>query len=169
MDAWKGRKYPVLIDQAAGFRPEAFVCLDHQNAFSTGPTRHISAKTYMRLRSVARSRKRGRDCKRRARRGRVGGWGEQGRARGARRKREGRGAQDLHGERGSRPACASAQWPGAGEQGERKEVEAGQDGWSEEGGGQGRDPSDSLTASLAQSRMGIRCLTVCLLASALLT
>lgn len=69
MDAWKGRKYPVLIDQAAGFRPEAFVCLDHQNAFSTGPTRHISAKTYMRLRSVARSRERGRDCKGRARRG----------------------------------------------------------------------------------------------------
>lgn len=52
---WRGRKYPVLIDQAAGFRPDAFVCLDHNNAFLTGPTRTISAKTYMRLRFLDRS------------------------------------------------------------------------------------------------------------------
>ena len=36
--------------QAAGFRREAFVSLEHENAFGTGPTRSISAKTYMRLR-----------------------------------------------------------------------------------------------------------------------
>ena len=39
-----------LPQQAAGFRPEAFVCLEHENAFGTGPTRTISARTYMRLR-----------------------------------------------------------------------------------------------------------------------
>lgn len=36
--------------QAAGFRPEAFVCVNHENAFGTGPTTCISARTYMRLR-----------------------------------------------------------------------------------------------------------------------
>ncbi len=29
---------------------DAFVCLDHENAFLTGPTRVISARTYLRLR-----------------------------------------------------------------------------------------------------------------------
>ncbi|EFJ42178.1 hypothetical protein VOLCADRAFT_97759 [Volvox carteri f. nagariensis] len=35
---WRGRMSPVLIDHAAGFRQDAFVCLDHQNAFLTGMT-----------------------------------------------------------------------------------------------------------------------------------
>ncbi|GLC39016.1 hypothetical protein PLESTB_001771000 [Pleodorina starrii] len=47
---WRGRLSPVLIDHAAGFRQDAFVCLDHENAFLTGPTRRISARTYLRLR-----------------------------------------------------------------------------------------------------------------------
>ncbi|GLI63649.1 hypothetical protein VaNZ11_006647 [Volvox africanus] len=47
---WRGRMSPVLIDHAAGFRQDAFVCLDHENAFLTGPTRRISARTYLRLR-----------------------------------------------------------------------------------------------------------------------
>ncbi|KAG2454586.1 hypothetical protein HYH02_000427 [Chlamydomonas schloesseri] len=50
LSGWRGRMSPVLIDHAAGFRPDAFVCLDHENAFMTGPTRHISARTYLRLR-----------------------------------------------------------------------------------------------------------------------
>lgn len=33
---WRGRMSPVLIDHAAGFRHDAFVCLDHENAFLTG-------------------------------------------------------------------------------------------------------------------------------------
>ncbi|GAX75953.1 hypothetical protein CEUSTIGMA_g3396.t1 [Chlamydomonas eustigma] len=49
-DAWRGRMHPILIDQAAGFRPEAFVSLEHENAFGSGPTNTISSKTYMRLR-----------------------------------------------------------------------------------------------------------------------
>ncbi|KXZ54005.1 hypothetical protein GPECTOR_5g116 [Gonium pectorale] len=47
---WRGRLSPVLIDHAAGFRHDAFVSLDHENAFCTGPTRVISARTYLRLR-----------------------------------------------------------------------------------------------------------------------
>jgi len=39
-----------LIDHAAGFRQEACVRLDHENAFMTGPTRVISARTYIHLR-----------------------------------------------------------------------------------------------------------------------
>ncbi|GFR51218.1 hypothetical protein Agub_g13592 [Astrephomene gubernaculifera] len=48
--AWRGRLSPVLVDHAAGFRPGAFVSLEHENAFLTGPTRQISARTYLRLR-----------------------------------------------------------------------------------------------------------------------
>jgi hypothetical protein len=44
------RRLPVLIDHAAAFRKEAFVTLDHENAFRTGPTRVVSARTYLRLR-----------------------------------------------------------------------------------------------------------------------
>ena len=44
-----GRR-PVLIDHAAGFRKEAFVTLDHENAFRTGPVRCVSSRTYLRLR-----------------------------------------------------------------------------------------------------------------------
>jgi hypothetical protein len=51
--SWVGRRAPCLIDQAAGFRPDAFVTLDHENAFQTGPCRKISAKTYMRLRFLS--------------------------------------------------------------------------------------------------------------------
>ncbi|KAG2482261.1 hypothetical protein HYH03_018804 [Edaphochlamys debaryana] len=47
---WRGRLSPVLIDHAAGFRADAFVSLDHENAFITGPTHRISARTYLRLR-----------------------------------------------------------------------------------------------------------------------
>lgn len=47
---WRGAMRPVLIDHAAGFRPGAFVCLEHDNAFCTGPTKHISSRTYLRLR-----------------------------------------------------------------------------------------------------------------------
>jgi len=36
-----------LIDHAAGFRREACVRMDHENAFMTGPTRIISARTYV--------------------------------------------------------------------------------------------------------------------------
>ena len=39
-----------MIDHAAGFRQEACVRLDHENAFMTGPTRVISARTYIHLR-----------------------------------------------------------------------------------------------------------------------
>jgi hypothetical protein len=34
---------PVLSDHAAGFRPEAFVSMEHENAFCTGPVK-VSAK-----------------------------------------------------------------------------------------------------------------------------
>eukprot|EP00798_Chlamydomonas_sp_ICE-L_P024552 gene24552-10163_t len=44
---WEGRKQPVLIDHAAGFREDAFVDLTHENAFGTGATVQISATTYM--------------------------------------------------------------------------------------------------------------------------
>ena len=44
------RRHPVLIDHAASFRKEAFVSMDHENAFRTGPVRTVSAKTYLRLR-----------------------------------------------------------------------------------------------------------------------
>lgn len=40
----------ALIDHAAGFRKEAYVSMEHDNAFQTGPVKKISAKTYMRLR-----------------------------------------------------------------------------------------------------------------------
>jgi len=39
-----------LIDHAAGFRREACVRMDHENAFLTGPTRRVSARTYLHLR-----------------------------------------------------------------------------------------------------------------------
>ena len=39
-----------LIDHAAGFRREACVRMDHENAFMTGPTRIVSARTYLHLR-----------------------------------------------------------------------------------------------------------------------
>ncbi len=32
---WKGGLSPVLIDQAAGFRGDAFVSLEHENAYCT--------------------------------------------------------------------------------------------------------------------------------------
>ena len=41
---------PFLIDHAAGFRPEAYVALDQENAFQTGAVERISASTYLRLR-----------------------------------------------------------------------------------------------------------------------
>ncbi|KAL4858171.1 hypothetical protein ACK3TF_001664 [Chlorella vulgaris] len=41
---------PVLIDHAASFRKEAVVCMDHENAFGSGPVRCVSASTYLRLR-----------------------------------------------------------------------------------------------------------------------
>lgn len=47
---WRGSMRPVLIDHAAGFRADAFVSLDHDNAFITGPTARVSSKTYLRLR-----------------------------------------------------------------------------------------------------------------------
>lgn len=43
-------RLPVLIDHAAGFRKDAFVSLDHENAFRTGPVRVVSAKTYLKVR-----------------------------------------------------------------------------------------------------------------------
>ena len=53
----KGQKFlsgsqyrPTLIDHAAAFRKEAFVAMDHENAFQTGPTTVVRAKTYLRLR-----------------------------------------------------------------------------------------------------------------------
>lgn len=45
-----GKMRPVLIDHAAGFRKEAVVKMDHENAFQTGPVRCVSSKTYLRLR-----------------------------------------------------------------------------------------------------------------------
>ncbi len=40
----------MLIDHAAGFRKEAVVTMQHENAFQTGPVVRVSAKTYLRLR-----------------------------------------------------------------------------------------------------------------------
>eukprot|EP00955_Chlamydomonas_euryale_P109600 365942-Chlamydomonas_euryale.AAC.61 len=51
---WHGEQLPVLIDQAAGFRSDAFVSLEHENAFGTGPCLVVSARTYMRLRFLTR-------------------------------------------------------------------------------------------------------------------
>ena len=45
-----GAKRPVLIDHAAGFRADAFVSMEHENAFQTGPVRSVAARTYLRLR-----------------------------------------------------------------------------------------------------------------------
>jgi hypothetical protein len=42
--------YPILIDHAAAFRDGAWVDMTHENAFQTGPTLCVSAKTYFRLR-----------------------------------------------------------------------------------------------------------------------
>jgi hypothetical protein len=42
---WRGRQSPVLIDHAAGFRKDAFVTLDHENAFCTGGTTHLNDST----------------------------------------------------------------------------------------------------------------------------
>lgn len=47
---WQGSTAPVLIDHAASFRKEAVVSMEHENAFSTGPVRCVSASTYLRLR-----------------------------------------------------------------------------------------------------------------------
>ncbi|PSC70153.1 phosphatidylinositol kinase [Micractinium conductrix] len=47
---WEGQPHPVLIDHAAAFRKEAFVSMDHENAFGSGPVRCVSASTYLRLR-----------------------------------------------------------------------------------------------------------------------
>jgi len=41
---------PVLIDHAAGFRAEAYVSMEHENAFQTGPVMVVPARTYLRLR-----------------------------------------------------------------------------------------------------------------------
>jgi len=41
---------PVLIDHAAGFRSEAFVSMEHENAFQTGPVMSVPARTFLRLR-----------------------------------------------------------------------------------------------------------------------
>lgn len=41
---------PVLIDHAAGFRAEAYVSMEHENAFQTGPVMMVPARTYLRLR-----------------------------------------------------------------------------------------------------------------------
>ena len=46
-----GSRYlPCLIDHAASFRPEAFVSMEHENAFQTGPTVCVKSSTYLRLR-----------------------------------------------------------------------------------------------------------------------
>ena len=46
-----GARYlPCLIDHAASFRPEAFVSMEHENAFQTGPTVCVKSSTYLRLR-----------------------------------------------------------------------------------------------------------------------
>eukprot|EP01025_Chloroclados_australasicus_P058472 TRINITY_DN7346_c0_g1_i1.p1 TRINITY_DN7346_c0_g1~~TRINITY_DN7346_c0_g1_i1.p1 ORF type:complete len:562 (-),score=56.32 TRINITY_DN7346_c0_g1_i1:2475-4160(-) len=47
---WSGRMRPILIDHAAGFRKEACVTMEHENAFQTGAVRTVSARTYLRLR-----------------------------------------------------------------------------------------------------------------------
>lgn len=46
---WHGTRCCVLIDHAASFRAEAEVCCTHENAFKTGPMRHISARTLLLL------------------------------------------------------------------------------------------------------------------------
>ncbi|QDZ23577.1 hypothetical protein HOP50_10g61160 [Chloropicon primus] len=46
----KDQETAFLIDHAAGFRKEACVRMDHENAFLTGPCRVISARTYLHLR-----------------------------------------------------------------------------------------------------------------------
>ncbi|CAI5516715.1 unnamed protein product [Closterium sp. Naga37s-1] len=50
-----GTMRPVLIDHAAGFRREAVVLMEHENAFQTGSIRCVSAHTYLRLRFLDRS------------------------------------------------------------------------------------------------------------------
>eukprot|EP00897_Mesotaenium_endlicherianum_P003359 jgi/Mesen1/3050/ME000018S02353 len=45
-----GAMRPILIDHAAGFRKEAVVHMEHENAFQTGPLRCVAAQTYLRLR-----------------------------------------------------------------------------------------------------------------------
>lgn len=47
---WHGSGRPILIDHAAGFREEALVTMEHENAFKTGPVRCVSNRTYLRLR-----------------------------------------------------------------------------------------------------------------------
>ncbi|CAM6101065.1 unnamed protein product [Calypogeia fissa] len=49
-----GRMRPILIDHAAGFRKEAVVRMDHENAFKTGAVMCVSARTYLRLRFLER-------------------------------------------------------------------------------------------------------------------
>ncbi|KAL3694317.1 hypothetical protein R1sor_007968 [Riccia sorocarpa] len=51
-----GRMRPILIDHAAGFRKEAVVKMDHENAFQTGPVRCVSSRTYLRLRFLEKQR-----------------------------------------------------------------------------------------------------------------
>lgn len=46
----QGIQRPILIDHAAGFRQDAVVTMEHDNAFQTGSVRVVSAKTYLRLR-----------------------------------------------------------------------------------------------------------------------
>jgi hypothetical protein len=46
----RSNHYPILIDHAAAFRDGAWVDMTHENAFQTGPTLCVSAKTYFRLR-----------------------------------------------------------------------------------------------------------------------
>ena len=53
-DHWIGETpAPFLIDHAASFRKEACVRMDHENAFLTGPTKRISARTYLHLRYLS--------------------------------------------------------------------------------------------------------------------
>ncbi len=49
---WRGQQQPVLIDHAAGFRPGAEVRMEQDNAFLTGPTTVVSARTLQHLRCV---------------------------------------------------------------------------------------------------------------------
>lgn len=42
----------ALACVGVGFRPEAHVDMGHDNAFGTGPTTRISARTFLRLRYV---------------------------------------------------------------------------------------------------------------------
>eukprot|EP00887_Chlorella_sp_A99_P007513 scaffold2.g7513.t1 len=52
--AASGPPSPVLIDHAAGFRREAYVIMEHENAFCTGPVLKVRASTYLRLRLLDR-------------------------------------------------------------------------------------------------------------------